>query len=118
MRVKPFLDFLALAHLVVSMGHARHVAHTCKFAEALESLGKHLIVSSQEVELTGPNDSWWVLFQDLIAGSSWIQLFILIHVLEILIKRRDQLVATMNDVRISIIVFIIMLPLIFRNLIR
>ena len=64
--MEPF-GFLRMVVLsVVTMSYTWHFAKCSKLSNFLESLGKVLVISSEEIELTGEYDSWWILLQNFI----------------------------------------------------
>lgn len=55
------LGFLSLEiRQVISMSRAWHVADLGKLADSLEFLSEHLVISSEQIVLTGPDNGWRV----------------------------------------------------------
>ena len=69
--------------MVVTMSGSGHFRDLSKFANSLKSRSKSLVVSSKEVELTGPDNGWWVQLQKVIRDSTRVKLIIVLLVVKI-----------------------------------
>lgn len=99
------LGFLRTKVVPVERVHsAWHVADLCELADVFESLSKLLIVSSELVQLTGPDHGLRIQLQNLIRRPSWEHLVIVLLVVKV---GRKQFVHRSNDIRMAATSFLV-----------